>query len=286
MPQQKSQSVPSASVSATPKVVKRKRPPPLAFAGDVGSTPQVVQIPGATGAVPGTTSATQTAPAAASNPIPASSGATPATNPIVMTGLGTATSLVTSDADPAPDVVIPTVPATFREPNLRVFKGFYPNQSELASMAGAVSDLARFVDYNALLGTAIGPAQTLANSITEGIKWRTLRDATETWDTYVRVEDALAWKAAMTLIDDVKPIFLFAAQKNASIATTYPALAKLFGAEKEAAKQGAATKAKKAKATATAKVATETAAATAATTTVTVTPSTTALQPKTVTVNT
>jgi hypothetical protein len=148
------------------------------------------------------------------------------------------------------------------------FRGHYPTKIELAAMAGAISDLGRFTDYATLLGTAATPAETFADALTTGVEWRSQRDSAEAWEAYAKAQDALAWKTAMTMMDEVKPLFLLAASKDATLVSTYPRLAQLLDAGKVIAKQANATKQKNAKtkavnAAAAAKAATDAATASA-----------------------
>jgi len=258
-------SEPTATTPVTHKVIKRRPPASISLTGDSGATPSVSQTP----------------------------TSTPATTADTTTTATSATSASPGQADPLPTSTAPAVPSTAKSQTLKGFKGNYPNGLELQAMPGAMSDLGRFVDYTAMLGNAATPADTVVSLVTTGLAWRAQRDAAEAWDAYVKVEDGLAWRSAMNVLDEVRPLFLFAVSKNPELATVYPWLTQLFQAPKAVAKQANATKAKKAKVaktnTTTAEsnaVAAATAAAAAATaaadkaTTATGTPS------KSVTVNT
>ncbi len=70
----------------------------------------------------------------------------------------------------------------------------------------------------------------------------------------------MAWKAAITLLDQVKALFLIAVSKSSSLATMYPGLAQMFDAPKASTRKAMSTKKKNAKA----KVASAAAAKTAA----------------------
>jgi len=167
------------------------------------------------------------------------------------------------------------------------FKGYYPSSIELESMPGVVNDLGAFTEYTNVLGNSAVPASTLTSRIVLALGWRGVRDTTEAWDEYVKVQDALAWKSAMTALDEVKPLFLFAVSKNPSLATTYSWLAKLFNAPKAISEQANATKAKNkaAKAKTAAEAATAAAVATATEASNKETDATAPTPPKTVTVN-
>jgi len=240
--------------TVTPQLhgVAKKRPKvPPPVTGAAGTAPQVVKIPvgtGDTAIMPITSSATQPLRAAA-NPTPPTTSALP------------------NVADAPPSIAFPEVPDTF-DPTMMTMaglRGHFPNKLELAAMPGALNDLGRFTDYGTVIGNAAASVATLTSSIQVALRWRELRDATATWDEYVKVEDALAWKTAMGQLTEVRPIFLFAVSKNPSLATQYPWLAQLFDAAKVITKQASTTKAKKAKA-ATAAASTDAANKVAATT--------------------
>jgi hypothetical protein len=74
----------------------------------------------------------------------------------------------------------------------------------------------------------------------------------------------MAWKDALEVINNLKAPFQLAATANPSMATQYPALTRLLGAQKVVAKRAASTKKKNAAAV-TAAAAVSTAAAPAAT---------------------
>ncbi len=145
------------------------------------------------------------------------------------------------------------------------FRGCYPHKSELAAAPGVITDLEKFAGYSTTLGTSAPPVPAVTGAISVALEWRTMRDSTETWDEYVRAQDAMAWQAAMTYLDDIKPLFLIAVSKNPSLATTYPWLAQVFNAPKVSARQAKTTKKNNAKAAvASAQAAAKTAAAASA----------------------
>jgi hypothetical protein len=202
-------------------------------------TPPIVTIPVGTVATP-------TSPTATGTPS-ASAQATP-TSP-----------MSTAIAGPPTNVVIPPPPAGFVAPSGRAYMGYLPSARELAAASTAMSDLAAFDDYVALLGSAAPPAASVASAIGVGIQWATMRIPAEAWETYVRAQYGLAWKEAKTLLEELKPLFLHAMAKNPALASQYQGLTGMFDATKVAAdkaiatkKRNAKTKAAQAKSTATA----------------------------------
>ena len=162
---------------------------------------------------------------------------------------GAATTTVAPVAvNPPPVVTIPTPPANFIAPEMTQFRGCHPSKNELASAGQAITDLGRFADYSTVLGASAPPVSSVVSALSTGLGWRALRDPTETWDTYVRAQDAMAWKAAITLLDDVKALFLIAVSKSSSLATKYPGLAQMFDAPKASARKATSTKKRNAKA--------------------------------------
>jgi hypothetical protein len=208
----------------------------------LGGLASTVAFTGAGSTTPSTVSSASSATSAPSTSAPAASSASSATTPTAFGGAYL--------ADDPPNVTLPLIPASFNQPAMSVFRGSYPNKFELLAMPAAVNDLGRFVDYTSLLGSSATPAATFAAVVTRGLAWRAIRQEAEDWVTYVKAEDAMAWKAVSPILDEVRPLFLFAVSKNASIASTYPGLAQLFNASKEVAKAAKTTRAKNAKATA------------------------------------
>jgi hypothetical protein len=230
----------TASAPAVSKTTKRKGKPSvitsLLAATVTDNTPPVSQIPAAA-VVPLTSTTSVTAPVLPTQPIPTASGTVPAaTSPPLPAALNA-----------PPDVVFPT-PDGFQAPIARDFSGYRPTERLILAATTAINDLGNVDDYVAVFGSAVPAASKVAGAIALGIQWRDMRDLTETWDAYVRAQDALAWKAALLLLDELKPVFLNAIAKNGALASQYPGLTQLFQAPREYAKQAAATKAKKAKA--------------------------------------
>ena len=126
--------------------------------------------------------------------------------------------------------------------------GYRPTSREIAAATTAIADLGSFDDYVAVLGSAVPTAASIASALQLGVSWRGMRDSTATWDVYAKAQDGMAWKNALTLLDELKPVFLGAVAKNASLATKYPGLMQMFDAPKALAKLGVATRKKNAKA--------------------------------------
>ena len=89
------------------------------------------------------------------------------------------------------------------------------------------------------------PVQRLATLLDFARKWRAQRDAAGAWNAYVRAQDALAWKGALDLLDELKPTFRRAAARQPSLAMKHPRLALFFDAHRQIAQRASDTKTKK-----------------------------------------
>jgi hypothetical protein len=157
------------------------------------------------------------------------------------------------------------VPAGFTPPAKKRGIGVYfPDQYESPVLPGVIVDLGRFADYESVLGNSAPPAATVSQALSTGLGWRKARLSAEAWEAYVKAGEASAWKAATPLLEEVKPLFLYAVSKNAALATKYPSLAAYCNAAKEASVHAVTTRKKNAKTKAAASAAAATAAAVAA----------------------
>jgi len=222
-----------------------------------------VRIPAAavvTGTVPPTTSAGATSPTPASTTLPpiVIPGVVPGVVPHIaaLSPLSTVANRAAPPniASPVPNALIPAPPAGFVPDAARDFLGYRPSSRMLSAATTALANLRTFATYGQVFGSAAPDADVVLGALDLAIQWRAMRDLTATWDLYVRTQDGLAWKAALTILDQLKPLFLNASATNPALATQYAGLTSFFEAPKVAAKQGLATKAKKAKTTAAAAV--------------------------------
>jgi hypothetical protein len=264
---------PSTSLEPAPTAIpaRRRRPVPSVMAPVLAAAAQDVTSPtppvSTNPAVPSNGAASAAATPTPTQPLPIGvvpvvSSPTPLPLPVVGSPVGT--SALPGVVSPPPDDDIPSVPTDFVPPNYHDFLGFHPSSRELDAAAQAIVDLQRFSDYVTVLGSAAPPAAALAAALTLGTEWRSMRNATQAWDEYARAQDAKAWKNALTLVDELKPLFLNAVVKNARLASQYPGLTQMFDAQKASARQGIATRKKNAKAKADAAAPAAQAAGTAA----------------------
>lgn len=168
-----------------------------------------------------------------------------------------ATAAVTSEAAPLPalprifgqppSATCPSPPAGFIAPNSRHYRGFHPTTSELRAASLAIADLGRLGNLTALLGPAAPSSTAVAAALDLALKWRAAREASSAWDAYVRAQDGMAWKDALTLVDQLKPLFHIAAARSRDVANRYPGIAELCDAANLVAKRSLATRQKRAK---------------------------------------
>jgi len=141
-----------------------------------------------------------------------------------------------------PDVVTPSPPVGFVAPALNEVRGYHASAHVLAAANTAMADLGSFDNYVVLLGSAAPAAASVSNAISIALEWRAVRTPAKAWDTYVRAQYSLACKAALTLLDELKPLFLAAAAKDPSLALTYQGLTEIFEAPSLVATKAVATK--------------------------------------------
>jgi hypothetical protein len=254
----------AASTVVTKKATKRTLAVPIAVL-PLGTHVPGVTIPAAPTGDPAVTTPVTPPLSATSMPIPTPSGTTPAATS--STVAPATTSVVSKAVDDPPTVQAPPVPEGFvPPPNLLGYRAFAPRQLELMSLPGIITDLGNFTDYTSVIGVSAPPAATVQSKISTGLSWRKAHVLSEAWAAYVRSENAMAWKEATTLLDEIKPFFAYALAKNANLATAYPSLAAYFASTKAATAKATATREKNAKGKAATAVANATAAAVAAAT--------------------
>lgn len=156
---------------------------------------------------------------------------------------------------PAPDFAFPSPPAGFMPPSPRDFLGFRPTSREVAAASTVVADLAHAGGYEATFGSAAPAAAGIIRVLELGLAWRSMRDRTETWAEYVKAQDAMAWKDVLTVLAELRPVFLAAVAKTPALASKYPGLVEIFEAPKLVTSLGIVTRKKNAKARAAAEAA-------------------------------
>jgi hypothetical protein len=166
--------------------------------------------------------------------------------------------------EPPPLAKLPSVPTPLGVRKMREFMGYRPTRMEQRAARIASAELRRFSDYATVFG-AYGPDPiAMADAFDVAERWRLYRGRVEALEAYVRVEDASAWKEALTYVKQLRPFFDSALLRQPKLADKYPGLALLFSAPKAVGKTASKTKAKKKKAKAKVAAAAAKAEATAA----------------------
>jgi hypothetical protein len=147
----------------------------------------------------------------------------------------------------APAVVIPQVPSGFVLPVMSLYMGYRPTQIEVAHASGAAVDLRAWSDLAPPVSSAAPSAKVVADALSRAMEWRAMRGAVQALQAYVTAGDAHAWKTALLLVEELKPLFAYAVKKSAVLAETYPSLTALMGAGQGGAQRANATKRSKAK---------------------------------------
>jgi hypothetical protein len=295
----------STQNSAAAKPAKRKatkKPPVIDRAGvDIGST-----VAGATDQVaipvpsPGDT-ATTTGTAVASTPSSASQASTVAA-PVAAPATGTVTAAAPTGTTPVsatvaanpnaaantnaaagtgavdlsavplmnapPTVSVPVGPAGFVPVPAVDLKGYRPLQAELACVPDAVYELQSFPNWQQIFGITAPPSTQVAARLQVAAQWTSLLAQSNSWTSYVKSQEGMAWKDALLVIDSLKAPFQLASAASPSMSSQYPALNRLLGAQKVVAKRAVSTKKKNAAANAATAAAATATAAPAATPTV------------------
>jgi len=198
---------------------------------------------------------TRTAPAVTlplgsfTTPTPSTSTASPTLTTSTAPTTSTMPALTSADT-PAPSGLAPSVPADFVAPDMREFSGYRATRSELLVASAVVTDLGKFTSYAVTLGILAPPSASIASAVTLGLEWRAQRTSAEAWAGYTKVQDAIAWKGALVLLDELRPLFQAAVSKDATLATAYPGLTKLFNATNVMTKHAVAAKKRNARAAA------------------------------------
>jgi hypothetical protein len=148
-----------------------------------------------------------------------------------------------------PDVIVPSPPPNYVAADRTGYLGYLPTKGEGFAADGAVADLERFKDYWTVLGGSAPVPADVAGAIRAALAWRRMRDATATWEAYVREQYGRAWRIALTYIAQLRPLYRIALANDRVKSTAYPNLTALVDLPRRVARQSAETK-KKARAAA------------------------------------
>jgi hypothetical protein len=176
-------------------------------------------------------------PATAASTTDSSSASPPASALSPTTG----TALVFLTPPPA-NAKIPAPPAGAASPGGANYRSRLPTATELATLPGAVSDLKRFATFAQVFAVTGLPYAQVLQAFDVGSQWSTMRVATSAWQVYCMIQEGIAWGTIRAMMDSLRPVFEIACAADASLATTYPSLAALFGARKAISAKAVATK--------------------------------------------
>jgi hypothetical protein len=246
------------AASATPKTtsaataVKRKaaRQPPVADRAGVtlgapttsDVTDEVTTAPSPSAPAP-TTTLTSTAPTD-----PTTTGTTPATTSLPASASAAANTPATAIPlmNAPPTVSIPVPPAGFVPIPGIDLRGFRPMQAELAAVPDAVFELSQFPNWALIFGITAPASTSVGQRLQVAVGWTSLLAQSNSWNSYVKSQEGMAWKDALEVMDSLKAPFQLAVTASPSMASQYPALMRLLGAQKVVAKRAASTKKKNA----------------------------------------
>jgi hypothetical protein len=181
---------------------------------------------------------------------------TPSTSsaPVAPTSLGPAPAAGPTAASPPPggsvilvapppaSAVIPLPPDGDVATSGNEYRGVLPKATQFAVMGDAVKELARFSDYAAVFGRTAPSIDSIAQSFDAANQWSVIRVRTITYEAYCLQQEGLAWITVRELMNKLQPAFDLAVASDASIGVRFPALVKLFNAQRVIAKKGVATR--------------------------------------------
>ncbi len=151
-------------------------------------------------------------------------------------------SLPTYFTPPPANLVIPQPPAGWETSNAADYRGVKPKQLELRTLVAAVSELAKFSDYEATLGKTAPPYAQVLPLFDAASKWSMMRSAAAAWDTYCAVQEGIIWTQVRDHMARIKPAMALALRSDSSIAGKYVNFVTLLGARTTIARKGASTR--------------------------------------------
>ncbi len=186
--------------------------------------------------------------------MPAKSHVTPPAVTVTktVTGVATPTAPATPSSPVAtpttpPVVDIPAVPAGYTPVKLADYRGYHPRTAQLNAAPNAAREIASGATYASTFGPAMPAAATFATVLNDADGWTELRLELEAFLEYVKSEEAVAWKAALTQMEKARAVYVVVAASNPQVAVQFPFLARLMDAASVAVRKGATTRKENAK---------------------------------------
>jgi len=133
---------------------------------------------------------------------------------------------------------IPVPPTGVTNASGTEYRSVLPQKAEQAAMPDVLEELARFEDYAAVLGKTAPPAPYVIQTLTAASEWTSMRVKTQSWALFSRTQEGSAWLAARQILAPLAPAFALAARSDQTLAQQFPALIRLFGVKKVAARKG------------------------------------------------
>jgi hypothetical protein len=135
---------------------------------------------------------------------------------------------------------LPSIPVGFVPLNLLAFRGFHARAEQVAAVPGVVSELSCSSAYSTTFGPAAPPQGPFVQTLQNAAGWTAARLSLESYLIYVKSEEGLAWKAALTQMEQVKSVYDVTLKTNAQLPALFPALTRLLGVQSDIAKKSAA----------------------------------------------
>jgi hypothetical protein len=129
---------------------------------------------------------------------------------------------------------------------MATFKGYRPMQTELAAVSDAIDELNAFASWTNVFGITAPSASSIADRLTVAAGWTALYAQSESWASYTKSQQGMAWKDALEVLEALKPAFQLALEASPGIANEFPSLTRMLGAQKVASSKAASTRKKNA----------------------------------------
>jgi hypothetical protein len=144
---------------------------------------------------------------------------------------------------PPPDKdAVPVAPDGFTATNGAEYRGVLPKATQLAVLSGVVEELGRFSDYASVFGSTAPPLESILQSFGAANQWSLMRVRTIAWEAYCLQQEGLAWVDVRRLMNKLQPLFALASASDATLATRFPMMVKLFNAQRVIAQKGVVTR--------------------------------------------
>jgi hypothetical protein len=149
---------------------------------------------------------------------------------------GVTDPLPTESAPSPPEGYVPT----------KVGRGFRPQRAQISIATKAAGELRSLTTYTEYFGTAAPDQVSVAEALTNAAAWTSKLQNATIWYQYLKQQEGLAWKHALSLTEPLRVPFEFRLSRDATVEQQLPSVAKFFAAAKDTAKKSVATRKKNA----------------------------------------